>query len=63
MAKRLTSFTVYAKVEIDCGIEIKAESLEDAVAQAHKLTETDFVDIFYKYQDGKLKITGVFDNL
>lgn len=62
MAKRLLSFTVYAKVEVDCGIDIKAESLEDAVSKANELKETDFVDVLDEYQDGKLKITGVFEN-
>ncbi len=56
---RLKSYTVYAKVTVECGINIKAESLEDAVEKANELKETDFVEIFDNYMDGNLKITGV----
>lgn len=62
MSKRLQPFTVYATVEIQCGIEIKAESLDDAVIASHELRETDFVDVLGDYNDGKLKITGIFEN-
>ena len=62
MANKLRSFTVMAKVEIDCNISIRAESLEDAVDKSAKLTETDFVEIHGDYIDGKLKISGCYED-
>lgn len=57
---RLKSFTVMAKVEIDCTIPIKAESLEDAVKKSVSLKETDFVKILGDFMDGKLNIYGCY---
>ncbi len=46
MAKKtLTAFTVYAKVQVECSAEVHAASLEQAVEEARKLCELDFVDI------------------
>ena len=60
MATKLKAFTVYAKVTIECGITIKAESFEDALERSKELKEADFVDVFQDYNDGSLEITGVF---
>ena len=62
MSKRLKSFTVMAKVHIDCGISIRAESLEDALDKSKNLGETDFVTVLGDFNDGKLSITGVFED-
>ena len=62
MANQLKSFTVMAKVTIDCDISIRAESLEDAVFESAKLKEKDFVEIRGNFNDGNLKITGCYEN-
>ena len=61
MAKRLQAFTVQATVEIQCSIDIRAESLEDAIEKARTLKETDFVTVLDAYNDGSLTITGIFE--
>ena len=60
--KRLKSFTIYADITINCGIDIKAESIEDAIEKSRKLDVTDFVEIFGDYNDGSITIQGVFEN-
>jgi len=62
MAKRLSMFTVYARIEIDCGIDLKAESLADAVAEANRLRSIDFVEFLGECQNSTLKITGVLED-
>ena len=62
MANRLKSFTVMAKVEIECNISVRAESLADAIDKSASLKETDFVDILGDFNDGKLKIIGCYEN-
>jgi len=61
MAKKVKSFIVAARLNIECDTEIKAESLEDAIAQARKLSECDFVTIHGDYMDGDMDVTGVFE--
>lgn len=62
MAKKVKSFNVTAKLNITCNIDIKAESLEDAIEQARTLGETDFVDILGDFIDGNMYVIGVYDN-
>jgi len=62
MAKKVKSFMVTTKLNIDCSINIKAESLEDAVQQTLGLRENDFVDIYGDYMDGDMRVTGVLEN-
>lgn len=62
MVKTLKTFHVMAKLRLDCGVDIKAESIEDAVAKARLMKETDFVEVLGEYTDGETKIFGVFEN-
>lgn len=62
MAKKLKNFTVWADVKINCGTDIKAESLEDAIAQARTLKEEDFVEVFENFNDGSVTVTGITEN-
>lgn len=62
MAKRLQSYSVYANIEIECAIDIRAESLEDAVDKARTLKETDFVTVLGEFCDGGLVIKGMLAN-
>jgi hypothetical protein len=62
MAKNPKTFNVMAKLNLECGIDIKAESLEEAVEKARDLTESDFVEILGNYNDGSIEIFGLFEN-
>lgn len=37
------AYTVIAKIEAECDVEVKAESLEEALEKGRKLTVPDFV--------------------
>lgn len=58
MAK-LKSYNVWADIKVISSIEIKAESLEDALAISKKLEVTDFIDITGEHIDSSMEITGV----
>lgn len=62
MAKNLKTFNVMAKLKLECGIDIKAASLEDAVEQARKLKATDFVEVIGDFNDSSIEVFGVFEN-
>uniref|UniRef100_A0A6M3IHH1 Uncharacterized protein n=1 Tax=viral metagenome TaxID=1070528 RepID=A0A6M3IHH1_9ZZZZ len=38
------SYTVLARMTIDCEVDIMAESLEDAISKARELKEGDFLE-------------------
>jgi hypothetical protein len=59
--KKLSSYSVYAKLTLEVSVSIKAESLADAVVQARELKELDFVDVLGEFCDGSLKVTGVLE--
>lgn len=55
-----TSYTVFAKVNVDTEIEIVADNLEEALAKARKMTLTDFVDVLNGVpNDHSIEITGI----
>jgi hypothetical protein len=63
MAKKLKKFTVGGKLNLTVGVEINAESLEDALAQARRLKAKDFVEINGEWMDGDLEnINSVWEN-
>lgn len=55
------TFNVTARLGLEVNIEISASSLEDAVQKSKNLTHTDFVDILGDFNDGEMKINGVFE--
>lgn len=61
MAKNKT-FSVCGKLELDISLDVSAASLEEAVAQSKKLDVDDFVEITGEYNDGNLRITGLFEH-
>jgi hypothetical protein len=61
MAKKNTSFLVYAKITVDTSLCIQAESLEDAIKKGRELTVTDFFEINGDHLDSELKIVGVIE--
>jgi len=60
--KNLDTFHVYATVVVDTSIEIKAETLEDALNKARDLKIDNFVDILGEHNDSGFKITGVYES-
>ena len=61
MAKKVKSFIITARLNIECDTEIKAESFEDAVEQAKDLIETHFVTIHGDFIDGNTHVTGIYE--
>jgi len=57
------SFSIYATLTVDVGVDIQANSLSDAIERSKELEVTDFITILGEYNDGKLKITGAFENV
>lgn len=62
MAKTtLREFNVYAWVQVLTDTKIRAASLTEAVEQASKLKETDFVTLSGDYCDGSIVIEGIYE--
>jgi hypothetical protein len=55
----MSTYNVYARLNLEVSVEIQAQSLEEALEQARKLKEVDFVDIPGEFLDGNMQITGV----
>ncbi len=62
MAKKLETYHIYAKLLIETSIEVKGETLEDALSKSKELKITDFVDILGEHCDSDYKITGVYED-
>lgn len=60
MSKKNKTFMVYAKVRVDTGLPITAESMEDALEKARQLKIDSFVDIHGEHNDSEVEITGVW---
>jgi len=56
----LKTFSVWAALNLRCSIDIKAKDLEDALQQARKLKEPDFVEILGEWNSGEINIEGIF---
>ena len=61
-SKTLKTFSVNADLKIWAGIEIKAESLEDALEQGRKLKELDFITVKGEFLDGSIKLSGLYES-
>lgn len=48
------------KVTMSCNVEIKAESIEDALEKSRTMDEGDFADCLGELNDGSVEITGVY---
>lgn len=59
--KKIIKYIVMGKVHIDTTCEITASSLEEAISKAKCLKEEDFVDILGDYNEGSLKVYGIFE--
>lgn len=61
MKRTMKTFTVFARLNIECTLSIKAESLEDVIAQARTLKELDFINLKGDFLDGSMKIEGAME--
>jgi len=59
---KLKTFTVWATHEIFNNISIKAESLEDALAQSKDLKDSEFITVHGEYMYGTTTVTGVMED-
>lgn len=59
---RHKKYSIMAKVEVDCYIEISASNLEDAVIQSKNLTEENFVTVNGDLNDSTFEVYGIFEN-
>ena len=57
---KLDSFNVIAKVNLDVALDIKAESLEDAIVRARQLKVEDWAECQGDLNDSEITVTGVF---
>ena len=63
MAKKVQVFTVSASIKVNCTIDIKAESLEDALEQAREMRVINFVDFKGEWIDGDIEeIDAIYKN-
>lgn len=55
-------YNVWAHCRQTVSVEIRAQSLEEALEKAKELDEEDFVTVNGEYADGEFEITGVLKN-
>ena len=55
------TYSVMAKLKLEVTVPVTAPSLEEAIAKARELKETDFVTIDGDYMDGDIKIIGLYE--
>lgn len=60
MAKKLKTFTVMVTVKVDTDIEVKSESLEQAISIVHEYGVKDVVEFEGGFNDGSVEVTGAF---
>lgn len=61
MKKRQKSYQVNVQVEVHTEIEVKAESYEEALEKARELGVKDVVDFDTSFNDGNVRVTGVWN--
>jgi hypothetical protein len=55
------TFMIQGKLELIIGVEITAETLQEALNLSKDFSEKHFVDMNGEYQDGSCHITGVYE--
>ena len=55
------TYNVIGKLKLEVTVPVTAPSLEEAIAKARELKETDFVTIDGDYMDGDIKIIGLYE--
>jgi len=54
-------FHVWGKLSLEISVDISAADLQDALTVAQGMEVHDFVKILGDYNDGVLKVTGLFE--
>lgn len=60
MKKKLKTFTVQVKLDLFLDVDVKAETLEEALAAGKALDVRDVVEFDVGYHDGEITVVGVF---
>ena len=55
-------YYITARLALEVNIAITASSLEDAVEKSKSLNVENFVEILGDYNDGEMRITGIFEH-
>jgi len=59
--KRLKTYQISGRIQVDVDISVKAASLEEALKQSNDMDIHDFIEMKGDFIDGKLQeITGIF---
>lgn len=58
--KKINSYTVSVDITLSTTVDIKAESFEEALAEARELKVPDVVEFEGDYCDGDIAVSGVF---
>ena len=59
--KTAKTFNIQAKITLDTGINITANTLEDAMAEARTFDIHQFIDLLGDHNDSSVTITGLFE--
>jgi hypothetical protein len=57
----MTTYNVYANLNINVAISISAKSLEEALEKSKGFKEKDFIQFEGEYIDGNMKINGIIE--
>lgn len=58
--KKQQTYTVMVSITLDTTVHIKAESMEEAIAEAKLLEVTEVVQFDGDHNDSSIEVTGVF---
>ena len=59
--QKIKSYQAQARINLLVSVEISAENLDEALAKAKRLEETDFVEILGEYISNEgFELTGVY---
>lgn len=61
MPTKLKTYQVMVHVNLDTVVEVKAESLEDAIARGREFKMKDVVDFDTDWVDGDITVNGVYE--
>lgn len=54
------TYTLMVKINLDLGVKISADSLENAIAQGRELGVEDVINFDHDYNDGSIKLSGAY---
>lgn len=60
MTKKQKTYHIMFNINLDTDVEISAASLEEALQKGKQIKLTEVVSFDGNYNDGEIKVTGVF---